>query len=418
MPLRIRKAEVFLVKIPFWFSVEHASASRTANVTGFCILSGEDGDFGVGEFLCREYVTGETLKDCMVYCKQVGPLLTRSVIEDPLSFIQSLWQSEPTQGRVGYAAFCGMELALLDLWGKVVGKPVAEQLHPDVLCGAPQDEPVAPATPPRWDRHPAHAISSALPCRPRVITYSAVYPFASGLKRPMLHFFYQKLMRAEHIKVKGTGNIEEDLAYIAAIRKAFSYPLDIRLDLNGSLSPEHAEEYCVGLLRSANGVRWIEQPFPKDDWHTHRAFQKRFADDLVFCADESLCSMEDLQRMIHEGAFRAINIRVGKNGGLWNSLRLYEKAIANGLEVQLGCLVGESSVLAYAGLHFSAVTDRLRYHEGCFGKYLIQWDGVQPSLMFSRTGQVSFDRLPKAGLVPSFDLAGLRRRAFQTTQVA
>ena len=135
---------------------------------------------------------------------------------------------------------------------------------------------------------------------------------------------------------------------------------------------------------------------------------------MVFCADESVCSMEDLERAINEGAFRAINIRIGKNGGLLNALKLYKKSLENGLETQLGCLVGESSVLAYAGLHFAAIADRLRYHEGCFGKILVKWDVVRPSLTFSREGRVSLSQLPNAGLVPMFNVDRLRQQAFQS----
>ena len=114
------------------------------------------------------------------------------------------------------------------------------------------------------------------------------------------------------------------------------------------------------------------------------------------------------------GAFRAVNIRVAKNGGLLNALKLCEEAVKEGLGVQLGCLVGESSVLAYAGLHLAALCDRFRHYEGCFGTYLIKWDVIQPSLTFSRKGSVPFTRLPKAGLVPAFDVERLRRQAIQS----
>jgi len=381
--LRIKKVEFFLVRIPLRFSVQHALASRTANTSGFVILTADDGTSGIGEFLCREYVTGEKPDDCVRCLRQVAPLLTRSPIESPLNFIRSLWF--PTQYETGkYGAMCAVELALLDLWGKQEGKPVAELLRPGVLKTA---------------RDPI---------------YSAVYPFASGVKLAALHCFYRAVIQPEWIKVKGKGRLADDLGYVLRIRRAFPYPVQMRLDLNGALAEDNAEEYFSRMLESSHGVRWFEQPFPKDAWELSEKFQLRLGENAVLCADESVCTLGDLARAIQRGAFRAVNIRIAKHGGLLNSLTLYEQALEAGLQVQLGCLVGESSILAYAGLHFAALATRLQHREGCFGKYLIKWDVIEPSLKFSRNGRVPLARLPRAGLVPAFDVNRLRRQAFQS----
>lgn len=383
MPLRIERVECFVVRIPLRFPVEHALASRTVNQTGFVVLTAEDGTAGIGEFLSREYVTGETLEHCMQCLQRARPFLTKAAIDEPISFIQSLWdRNADVPGK--YGALCALELALLDLWGKRHGQPVAEVVRP----GA-------------WRPH-------------RTLVYSAVYPFVKGLKLLALHVFYGTVMRLEQVKVKGRGHAESDLAYVQRIRRAFPYPIQIRLDLNGSLSPSHADEYFSRLVKSQDGVTWFEQPFPKDAWDVARRFQKRLGRDVVLCADESVCSMGDLERAISEGAFRAVNIRIGKNGGLLHALKLYKRALDNGLETQLGCLVGESSVLAYAGLHFAALADQLRYHEGCFGTRLITWDVVNPSLTFSRGGRVALSQLPKAGLVPMCHVDRLRQHALQS----
>ncbi len=383
MTLRIQKAEFFLVKIPLRFSVEHALASRTENITGFVVLTAEDETSGIGEFLCREYVTGETIEDSVRYLEQLGTFLKASTIEEPISFIKSLWEQN-TNVRGKSAALCAIELALLDLWGKRERRPVFALLSPNAT---------------RSDK---------------MVTFSGVYPFADGLKLAALNLFYRTFMRFEYIKIKGRGEIEKDLTYVRKVRRSFPYPIKIRLDLNASLPPDHAEEYFSKMRDNEADIRWFEQPFPKEAWDVSARFQKRFADSLVFCADESVCSMEDLERTITTGAFRAVNIRIAKNGGLLNALKLYQKAIQKGLQTQLGCMVGESSVLAYAGLHLVALADQLRHHEGCFGKYLVKWDVIQPSLMFSKNGHISLERLPKAGLVPTFNLDRLRKQAFRS----
>ena len=383
MSLRIIRAEYFLVEIPLRVRVEHALASRTQSVSGFVVLTDDDRHLGIGEFVCRDYVTGEKPEDCLEYLDQLVRGLINHPIDDPPTFVQSLWDaSHEAVGRQG--ALCAFELALLDLWGKRQGQPVVELIRPGML---------------QTDR---------------VARYSAVYPFASGAKLAALNVFYRTVIRAEQIKVKGIGRAADDARYVGRIRRAFPYPIDLRLDLNGSLAPDQAEEYFHRLSGSPADVRWFEQPFPKDAWDASETFQRQFAGELVLCADESVCSMEDVKRAAAHGAFRAVNIRIAKNGGLLHSLAIYTEALASGLETQLGCLVGESSVLAYAGLHLAALADTLRYREGCFGKYLIKWDSIQPSLTFSRGGQVSFRQLPKAGLVPNFDIRRVRRRAIRS----
>lgn len=383
MTLQIARAEFFLVRIPLRFSIQHALASRTANTSGFVILTAADGTLGIGEFLCREYVTGERPEDCLRYLQQIGLLLTQAQIQSPLDFMSSLWLQTPNDaGKSG--AMCAVELALLDLWGKQEGKPVAELLRPGVLKTA---------------RDPI---------------YSVVYPFASGVKLAALHFFYRVIIQPEWIKVKGKGRLADDLDYLRRIRQVFPHPVQVRLDLNGALAAAHAEEYFSRMLESPHGVRWFEQPFPKDAWELAEKFQRRLGQDAVLCADESVCTFDDLRQAIQRGAFRAVNIRIAKHGGLLNSLKLCDQALGADLQVQLGCLVGESSILAYAGLHFAALANRLQHHEGCFGKYLIKWDVVEPSLKFSKGGRVPLTRLPQAGLVPVFDVNRLRRQAFQS----
>src|SRR5713226_1432778 len=127
MLLQITRSEIFLVRIPMRFVIKHALASRTANTSGFLVLYAADGSMGIGEFLCRDYVTGETSEDVTRYLKRLTPFIMNTPVEDPRVLIESLWQAEPTvPGQSG--ALCALDLALLDLWGKQHRKPVAEML--------------------------------------------------------------------------------------------------------------------------------------------------------------------------------------------------------------------------------------------------------------------------------------------------
>lgn len=379
MLLFVDKIDYFLVDIPLRFSVEHALAKRKANTSGFLIITSQDGRRGVGEFLCREYVMGENVEECVRYLNEkIKPRLIRARIDNPLDMIRDLWSDADNRGK--QTMLCAVDLALLDLWSKTNSKSI-RSLFPSAESPTKNE-----------------------------IQYSAVYPFAKGFKFTLLDFFYRTVKRMQDIKVKGTGILSTDQEYLTKIKKTFSYPIKVRMDLNGSLAPDKADEYFTRMTEL--GVHWYEQPFQKNDWQSASRFQKKYP-DIILCADESICTVAELEKAAHEGAFRAMNIRLGKNGGLFKSLEMHRRAIELGLKTQLGCLVGESSILSYAGLHFAAMAQPLEHSEGCFGTYLTKWDVIKPSLAFTRGGKVSLKRLPQYGIVPSFDVSTITRRAFR-----
>jgi muconate cycloisomerase len=224
-------------------------------------------------------------------------------------------------------------------------------------------------------------------------------------------------MGMRQIKVKGCGAIESDLKSLSQIRRWMPPDVDLRLDLNGSLTPATANDYFSRLAKHHPTVTWIEQPFSKDAWIQSAALQRNFGEQFTFCADESVCTLEDLERAASTGAFRAINLRIAKHGGLVATQAIWRQARQLGLATQLGCLVGETTLLAAAGLHLAAATPHLRYHEGCFGRRLLAWDVVQPSLVFGYGGKVPLARLPSSGLTSPIDLSGVRRRAIKSFAV-
>jgi hypothetical protein len=109
------------------------------------------------------------------------------------------------------------------------------------------------------------------------------------------------------------------------------------------------------MIDGPAAVRWFEQPCARDDLESAATFQRRLGADAILCGDESICTLDDLDRAARAGAFRAVNIRIAKHGGLVATLDVYDSARSAGLEAQIGCLVGESSVLSYAGLHLASI---------------------------------------------------------------
>jgi muconate cycloisomerase len=168
----------------------------------------------------------------------------------------------------------------------------------------------------------------------------------------------------------------------------------LRVDANGAWSLAEAHD-ALALLENC-GVCALEQPLSEshDDDLPYLAEQTRC--DLV--VDESLLTLEDAQRLIAAGGVRVFNIRIAKNGGLLPALRIARLALTAGLDVQLGCLVGETSLLAAAGVAFLEACPKARFVEGAYAPYLLHQDITRHPVRFRRGGRM----FPRSG--PGLDV--------------
>jgi muconate cycloisomerase len=121
--------------------------------------------------------------------------------------------------------------------------------------------------------------------------------------------------------------------------------------------------------------------------------------------------------LIEARACTAVNVRISKCGGLTAALSRCREALAAGLVVQIGCQVGESSLLSSAHLALVSMVQKVTYAEGCFGHFLLAEDPVAPLLQFGRGGRPP--EIPTgAGLGVTVDEGALARWTVQKETVA
>lgn len=136
------------------------------------------------------------------------------------------------------------------------------------------------------------------------------------------------------MKIGGDGGI-------AAVAAVLASRPDARLivDANEALEPED-----LGSLQSldyAERIALIEQPFP-----SHLDFDGMFdSQGPIICADESLHTADDLDRLWRAG-YRAVNVKLDKTGGLTEAINVMRKAKEMGFEIMAGCMVGSSLAMA------------------------------------------------------------------------
>ncbi len=114
--------------------------------------------------------------------------------------------------------------------------------------------------------------------------------------------------------------------------------------------------------------------------------QVQAAVDIPIMADESVCTAADAQKLIDLKACRMFNLRLSKMGGITAAGRIKKAAEAAGIRCQLGCHVGETSILAAAGRHFAFTQGPLAYLEGSFAPFLLTRDPVAEPVAFGQGG--------------------------------
>ena len=143
--------------------------------------------------------------------------------------------------------------------------------------------------------------------------------------------------RQAPVKVKLTGDVEEDIARIAAIRAARPDAW-IGVDANQGYTLETLPRLLPALLDAK--VAQLEQPLARG----READLDGLERPLPFIADESALSLADTPSLV--GRFDAVNIKLDKCGGLTEGLAIARQARGLGLDVMVGNMMGSSLSMA------------------------------------------------------------------------
>lgn len=350
----ITQLDLHAVDLPFRMKFKHAASSRETSSSLFLKCTLDTGEVGWGEALPRPYVTGETRDGaCALLADQVLPRLVGREFRnfgDLHAFLVDCDGVAPLDwvaaGTPQSAAWCAVDLALLDAFGKHFGSG------------------------------PYPGETGTLPSNFR---YSGVLTSGTGMKRSLQLLAYRTLgYRALKLKVDQQTS-EADLR---AVRR-LSGKIALRADANMAWSVEDALHHMP--LEAKHGIASFEQPLAADDLDGAARLVAETGLDVM--ADESLNTRKSLQRLVQAKACTAINARISKCGGLVATLRRCREAVDAGLWVQVGCQVGESSLLSAAHLHLCHAFGAMRHAEGCFGKLLLQEDPVSPLLQMKGGGR-------------------------------
>jgi L-alanine-DL-glutamate epimerase-like enolase superfamily enzyme len=382
----VTQLDLFAVDLPFKVAVRHAAATRTTSESLFLRVRLDNGAEGWGESLPRAYVSGEGREQAFALLRDtILPALAghsfRSLSE-AVSYLEKCDGKAPPEWVrpevPQTSAWCSVDLALLDAFGKAAGEPAG----PAVTDG---QAPAATGV----ERYRYSGVVSA----------GHGWPYAKSLLKIRAFGFRQVKLKLER---------EGPVRAARTARRLLGRRVDLRVDANMAWDVEQALE-VMGELRAV-GIRSFEQPIASSDLAgLARLVAESSAHIMV---DEGLTDRDSLQRFILQRACTGVNVRISKCGGLVAADARCREALAAGLLLQVGCQVGESSLLSAAHLRLlsalAPLTPGVRYAEGCFGRHLLREDPVSPLVQFRYGGRPP-PRPGGAGLGVRVDLAALQR---------
>jgi O-succinylbenzoate synthase len=139
-----------------------------------------------------------------------------------------------------------------------------------------------------------------------------------------------------------------DVDVVRPVREAFpDTPLSV--DANAAYTEEAA-----GALMALDdfGLEYVEQPLHEDDLLGHIRLQQRIRTPI--CLDETITSAAVARTAVELRACRVVNVKVGRVGGLAETLRIQEVALAAGVPLWCGGMletgVGRAANVAVAAL--------------------------------------------------------------------
>jgi muconate cycloisomerase len=300
-------------------------SSLGAHVVGQYVLvkvRDDEGRIGLGEASVTAVWSGETQAGAIALVNQVlAPLVLDA---DPFD---SAWISQRMDQAVFGNSFAkaAIEMALLDLQGRVLGKPLYH------LLGG--------------------RVSDTQGIRLKFVVGAEAPAVAAERARRMV----EQGWAAIKVKVGREGDCRGDVERLRAVRDAIGPDVWLSVDANGGYSPAEAVKAAAEFEKL--GVALFEQPTRRGD---HRAMARvRQHSCIPIMADESVFTLLDAQEVIHHAAADVLSLYPGKHGGV----RAAQEIAALGASAGVACTIGsnlEREVATAAMAHVAAATPNLQ----------------------------------------------------------
>jgi D-galactarolactone cycloisomerase len=268
---------------------EGISGSRTSSLIQVRV---DDGLVGIGSAYSHPDLVQIIVED------HLAPFLIGSDAADVEGLWERMYSLTRWYGRKGAAisALGAVDVALWDIRGKAVGKPVYE------LLGGTKDEVSAYASGLLWQEDLD------------VLVAEALAHIADGF---------------ELMKMRLGGGAAYDRRAVSAVLDAIDGRARLAVDGTHRYSPQAAVE--LGRFLAERGVVWFEEPFPPEDIDEYTRLRSQV--DVPIAAGENEFGVQGFRELFRAGAIDIAQPDVARAGGITECLRIAELAAANGIGI-------------------------------------------------------------------------------------
>ena len=337
---KITRVEIFQVDLkpqtPRSDAIQTFSLQETPMLRIFC----DDGSEGTG----YSYTIGNGGSSVVALLRD--HMAPRLLGKDP-SMVEAIWKDlfflthATSVGAITSIALCVVDTALWDRRCRVAGLP----LH--VMAGGAQTRIPVYDTEGGW-----------LHLKPGELVENTLSAKSRGF-------------RAVKIKI-GRPHVAEDVARLAAVRKALGPAYDIMTDANQGFTVSEA-------IRRARhyeelGIAWFEEPLPAEDLNGHVLLSQ--STSVPIAIGESLYHPSQFREYLQRGACSIVQVDVGRVGGItpWLKIAAIAEAkcipvaghVVPEVHVHLLCAVPNGHLVEYMPRSEAIFRTRLRFDQGCF----------------------------------------------------
>lgn len=332
-----------------------------------------EGTSGIGEIAPLTEFGGGTVALALAELPGLARYGRGLSLNDALSLIAAC-ALEPAGGVPHAASLCGLEIALLDAFGRASGLSVSHLLAP-------------PSYTPRREV-PVNAVVGASDIDAAWIAARQAVAEGFGCVK---------------LKVATQQSADAEVERIAAVREAIGPQLHLRLDANSGWTFEQARTI---LSRCGEyDIQYVEQPLPVHDLVGMRRLRE--AVSVPIAADESMSEPVSARRVLEQEAADVLVLKPQCVGGLRACQRMIHEASEWGVRCVATSAV-ESGIGVAATLHLAAATPEITLECGLATLDLLADDLIVPGLTI-RDGMMLVPDGP--GLGVTLDRDALERYA-------
>ena len=307
------------------FAIVSAAGSQPESHFVVVEIQADDGTIGYGEASVVPVWSGETQAGARhVIESRIAPALMG---RDPLDIAALADEMDRLLAGNPFTK-AGVEMALIDLAGRLLKVPVA------TLLGGPLRTPEIPLK---------FSIGAMPADRAAEVALAAA---AMGLRA---------------VKVKVGLDLQTDIERVQAVRSALGDEFGIGVDANGGWTESEAVNAIPHLEEL--GVNVFEQPLARGDFRGCARLRHRTAIPIMI--DEGIFTRREALEAIRLEACDLISIYPGKNGGIRRSLEIAQLAATAGLKCVIGSNL-EMDLGSAAMLHLAVAAPALStsvYHD-------------------------------------------------------